>query len=109
MGKKRFVNDWYRGSPLWRFFNFPKQLAWENKWLKVQVKEARAEIDEIKKSKDRVVSRMKMIEDRISDIARIGFASNYTREDIMKMDEKEFKECEKQIEEDCRDGKTFLP
>ncbi len=107
--KKRLINDWYRGSPLWRFFNFPKQLAWENKWLKVQVEEARKEVEEVKASRDRVVKRMKMIEERIADICKIGLASNFTREDIMLMSIKEYKKNEEQIDEDCRDGKTFLP
>ncbi len=98
----------------WRFWKAKNvwdegKAVWENKWLKIQLQEAREEIEEIKKSRNRVVKRISMIEDRVSDIARIAFASNYTRKDIINMSNEEFKECEAEIDKDTRDGRTFLP
>jgi hypothetical protein len=99
----------YRGSGLWKALNFPKQLAWENGWLKTQVEELKAEVKEVQASRDRVRNRMSMVEERIVDILKIGHASDFTRQEINDMSLKEFEENEHQIDADSRDGKCFLP
>jgi cell division protein FtsB len=85
-----------------------KQVGWENRHLEDQVEELKEINSKLKESRDRVNRRMKDIEERMTDILKLCFASDFTRKDIMSMDPDEFAFHETQIDKDLQDGKMFL-
>jgi hypothetical protein len=81
---------------------------WTKGYLKGELKTVLEELEEVKKSRDRTKEQL----DRVGEVLQLAyktcFAGTFTRQEIADMSVEDFLENEERIDEELRDGKTFL-